>query len=486
MSHNDPSVTVRADLVASSLPHSYRAHGSALPPHAFGAAVDSAALAEEFPTPPRSDAVFAELHPEELEQLRVARLRETVRRASNLPFYRERWDEVGLTPEDITSTSDLAVLPTFDVDDIRQSLEAAPPFGGHQSAGPGGWAREPHRIQFSGGTTGVPRPVLYTGADREVGSIMMARTLWAQDVRPGDVAVVSWGYGPHNAATIYTEAMYRWLGVLVIPASTGNVTSSEKQLEYAARYRATTLLATADYLLHLAKLAEELGYDLQEDFAFRSFPTIGDTDAVEEAWGRPAYNCYGTYEMQTCAAECRERGGLHVWEDGYILECVDVDDETVLPEGQRGNLVVTSLYSEAFPLVRFNTMDLSSLVPTSTSCGCGLPFAKIEGFQGRSDTMVKLRGINVWPEALGRITDEDPRTNGEYFCVAERQDGRDFMTVFVEVEGEPAPELELELADELQRRLGVRVDVSARPAGSLAESTGRGKLSKLRRFEDRR
>lgn len=456
-----------------------------LPPYAYSAAVDARPIAAEFPPPPFHYDHFNQLSRDEFEAIRFGRVKRTIERAGAHEFYRKLWGRAGFEAGDFRRMEQLDQIPFYTVDDVRQSLEDDPPFGSHQAPFGGGWSAVPHRIQFSGGTTGVPRPVLYTGRDREVHEILHARHLWAQGVRPGDTAIVSFAYGPHNAATGLHEALYRWLGVLAIPASTGNVTASEKQLAMAARYKATTLLAMNDYLLRLAELASGLGYDLKNDFAFRSFPTLGNTRAVEAAWGRPAYDHYGTYEMAAAAFECECRCGLHIQEDAYAVQLVDVDSGAAVPEGGKGNMVFTSLYHEAYPMVRFNTLDLTSLLPAGL-CRCGLPFRRISGFEGRSDTMIKLRGINVWPEALGRIVADHPESNGEYFCVAERAGSRDELTVMAETASAPSAELTSDLEHRIWQQTGLHIPVRVVAAGSLAELTGAGSRSKPKRFEDRR
>lgn len=458
---------------------------SILPPHAYWAAVDHRSIAAEFPPPPYHYDYFDRLSRDEFESIRLRRARQTIERAFGHGFYRKHWATAGFEPGDFHSLDQLAAIPAYTVNDLRESLEQHPPFGNHQAPFGGGWPQTPHRLQFSGGTTGMPRPMLYSAHDREIHEIIHARHLWAQGVRPGDTAIVSFAYGPHNAAAALHEALYRWLGVLVIAASTGNVTASEKQLAMASRYKATTVLSMNDYLLRLADQARGLGYDLANDFAFRTFPTLGDTRAVEEAWGRPAYDHYGTYELAAAAFECEMRGGLHVQEDVYAMQIVDVDTGAPVADGDKGNMVFTSLYHEAYPIVRFNTLDVARFLPEGR-CACGLSHRKIAGFEGRSDTMVKLRGINIWPDALGRIVSEHPASNGEFFCVATRNNRRDELTVLVEADSGAHPGLASELENRIRAQTGVQIPVELVAIGGLAEQTGRGARSKPRRFEDRR
>jgi phenylacetate-CoA ligase len=441
-------------------------------------------LTAAFPPPP---TYFETLRTEEsLREVRDSRLQHVLELAAQTPFYQRLWQLHGIDYRDVRNVEDLTHLPTFDVDDIRESIERRPPYGEHHRISEAGLAERAYRVYFSGGTTGVPRPALYSVWDREVGSIMMARTLWMQGIRPGDAVLVAWSFGTHQGAWIYDEALYKWLGALVIATSTGNVTPSEKQIETARRYSAASIFATSDYLVHLAAVAKKLGYDPKSDFMFKSFPTIMDTKAVERAWGRPAYNCWGTYELQTVTAECTSQQGMHVFEDGYVVQVQDVETGTEVADGEWGNLIVTNLYAETFPMIRYNTRDVSRITSRAL-CSCGLNSARIDDIYGRSDTMVKLRGINVWPEAIGRVATTTPGATGEYFCELTEVDGREELTLLVEVAGRKGDEsLAADLRRLIKHELEVSVSVVVCDIDELAASTGRGVSSKPKRFSDLR
>ena len=305
--------------------------------------------------------------------------------------------------------------------------------------------------------------------------------------RAGDIVLNAWSYGTHNAAWVWDEALWLWIGCMPLTVSTGNVTSSLKQLEMARDYGAASILTTSDYLLHLKALADKEGFK-REDFKFRTFQTIGDVRAASEAWGVPAYDIYAFHEVQTISAECPARGGLHVWDDAFIVEVVDTETGAPVPEGEYGDLVITCLYKSGSPQIRYNIKDLSRLL--GGTCACGSASTRMDHLAGRSDTMVKLRGINVWPEAIGAMLEETLHHHVEYFCVACRRNGRDEMLVLAEVpENMPRAELEplrTRLGHALSSRLGVTFLLRLVPGAELAPLTGQGGAAKLRRFKDER
>ena len=419
--------------------------------------------------------------PDRLRRLQDARVRQEVTRAATIPFYRRRWDAAGFDPSKFRGLEDLHRIPAYTVHDIRESLERRPPFGDYQGVTPGPGVTG-LRMYFSGGTTGNPRPTVYTVWDRLVGSLTVARHMYLHGCRPGQVVVNSWSYGTHNAAWISDEALWLWLGCTPITASTGVVTSSVKQLELARDYGATSIFTTADYLIHLRKTADEMGLKPQE-FNLGWFSTIGDLEGAMKAWGIPAYEFYAFHEVQSVAAECLDRGGMHVFEDAFVVEVVDSETGESLPSGQTGDLVVTCLYKSGSPQIRYNIKDLSRILPGT--CRCGSATTRIGRLEGRSDTMIKLRGINVWPEAVGSVLEEVLREHVEYFCVAHRMEDQDQLIVLFEGAGDPAT-LEPRLSQVLRDRLGVKLDVRQVGAGALDTLTGKGQVAKLRRFQDER
>ena len=281
------------------------------------------------------------------------------------------------------------------------------------------------RVFMSGGTTGARRPTFYTQWDREVGALLMARQLYRQGVRFGDVVLNSWAYGTHNGAFIYDEALHRWLNCVVLTTSTGNVTSSERQVELAMAYGAAAILTTGDYLLRLAEVARRArvrpphrpGPDgpsptsvtgpcwRRPSAASTSTPT-GSTRSRRWPWSaRPTTGSTSSRTPTSSRSSIPRRG-------------------IPLPDGQLGSLCVTELYKTGSPQFRYNIMDLAALYPPGR-CACGSWLRRMTSFAGRGDNMVKLRGVNVWPEAVGDIAAGVPGVGTDYFVRAVRRDNRD-------------------------------------------------------------
>lgn len=424
--------------------------------------------------------------PERMRAVQEERLRKELQRAWDVPFYRRHWEESGFEPSQFKSLDDLSKIPAYTIDHIRESLVRCPPYGDYQGVIPGE-GRSGLRMYTSGGTSGKPRPTIYTAWDRLAGSLMIARSLHLQGFRRGDIVLNAWSYGTHNAAWAFDDALWYWIGCMPITVGTGNVTSSVKQLEMALEYKASSILTSADYLLHLKKVADQEGLK-REDFNFRQFQTIGDVKAVSDAWSVPAYDSYAFHEVQTVAAECPEHQGLHVWDDAFIVEIVDPETGDALPDGEYGDLVITCLYKTGSPQIRFNVKDTTRML--TGKCACGSESKRIDHLSGRSDSMVKLRGINVWPEAIGNILSEVGGEHVEYFCVAYRDGGRDQMLVLCERPSTAASTDTDALRGRFERlvssRLGVNINVRIREEGALSELTGRGQSGKLRRFLDER
>lgn len=451
-------------------------------------AIDYDELARLFPPPPEyfETAWFHE--PEQIDRIKLLRMQSRADRAQHIPFLRKRWDEAGFDARDLVSLDDLAKAPTYTVDDIRQSIDDFPPYGDYQGVPVERAAADPLRIHMSGGTTGKPRPTLYTHWDREVGGVLTARGMYMQGIRPGDVVLNSWSYGLHNGAFSFDEPLHRWLNCVVITTSTGNVTSTRKQLDLAIQYEAAAILTTGDYLLRIVAEARSMGIDPAQDLSIRSLATnIGNEEALQEIFGVPAYATYGFHEVGYVAVECPARQGLHIFEDAFHVEVVDPETGEPLPDGEIGSLVVTELYKTGSAQFRYNIMDLSSLQPRE-QCACGSWQRRMTPFAGRGDNMIKLRGVNVWPEGIGHIIGEVDGVDAEYFVEATRTDGRDEVTVFVE---SSAPDDDLEnirLAAErrLVDLLGVKVGVQLVREGEIDHRTEIATSPKPKRFADLR
>jgi phenylacetate-CoA ligase len=450
-------------------------------------AVDYDALVRAFPPPPEYFERAWLAPPEEIERIQVARLRERALAAASVPFFARRWSNDGFDPRSITGLHDLERVPSYTVHDLRESIDAHPPWGDYQAVTPVDARREPMRVYMSGGTTGKSRPTFYTQWDREVGAVLTARALYMQGIRPGDVVLNSWAYGTHNGAFSFDEALHRWLNCVVLTTSTGNVTSSERQVELAIEYGATAILTTGDYLLRLADVARELGYDPKRDLKIRALPNIGDREVLESTFDAECFQSYGFHEVQWVAVECPAHDGLHVFEDAFVVQIVDPETGELLPDGELGSICITELYKTGSPQFRYNIMDLSSLYPRQR-CECGSWLRKMAPFAGRGDNMVKLRGVNVWPEAVGDLALAVPGVGRDWFVRAVRQDRRDELIVTVTSERDPSAygELSAAIEDRLKERLGVRIRAEVVGPGELDAWTEVNRSPKLKRFRDDR
>jgi phenylacetate-CoA ligase len=434
----------------------------------------------------------------ELEELQNRRFLQIVEHAWGNPFYRRKWEEQGIRPESLRSKDDIARLPMVFVEDFKEAITAAPPFGIHQGLHTRDAARVPIKIQSSGGTTGVPRPTLFTPWEWEIQGLQGARVLYLLGARPGDVMQIPSTLSTANLGWFFYLACMHWLSVVPITTGSGNVTPSRRQLEIAFQWGTTIWGAFPEYLLHLAAVAAQEGFDLARlGTKFISTFLGPDLDGslrkmMEGAWHCPVYDNYGTHEIGQGSFECPHQSGLHVMEDMFILEVADVDTDQIVPTGQKGNLVITSFYRHHPPLIRYNLRDYVRLVSDgTTACACGSYFRKMDHFLGRSDDMVKLRGTNIFPMACLSAVTADDRTTGEWLCVVDRKtaglDIRDEMTVQGEVKPGIADPDQLtgQLADRLRSDLGAKVVVELVPAGSLAAYTY-GREGKARRLIDRR
>jgi phenylacetate-CoA ligase len=451
------------------------------------AAVDYEELVRAYPPPPEyfETAWFASA--DEIETVQLARLRQRAAATGRVPFFEQRWEAAGFDPRSIRTLDDLRRAPAYTVEDIRKSIDAHPPWGDYQGVTPVDALREPMRVYMSGGTTGKSRPTFYTQWDREVGAVLTARALYAQGIRPGDVVLNSWAYGTHNGAFAFDEALHRWLNCVVLTTGTGNVTSSERQVELAIEYGANAILTTGDYLLRLADVAREMGYDPSTDIKLTALPNIGDRALLESTFGAECFSSYGFHEVQWVSVECPAHDGLHIFEDAFIVQIVDPETGEEVPEGEPGAICITELYKTGSPQFRYNIMDLSYLYPRER-CACGSWLRRMGPFAGRGDNMVKLRGVNVWPEAVGDIAVSVPGVAPDWFVRAVRVENRDELVVSVASDRDPNefPTIAAAVEERLKERLGVRIATEVVRPGELDAWTEVNVSPKLKRFRDER
>lgn len=461
-------------------------------------AIDFDRLVREYP-PSRDYAETVFLHGRrEIEEVQNRRFLDAVAWAWGNPFYRKKWEGHGVRPEEIRSKDDIGRLPMVAVEDFKDSIKAHPPFGEHPGLTRADGERTPIKIQSSGGTTGMPRPTLFTPWEWEIQGIQGSRALWIQGARPGDVMQIPSTLSTANLGWFYYLSCLHWAGVAPVTTGSGNVTASRRQLEVAFDWGVNLWAGFPEYLLHLASVAQQEGLDLRRLGTRFIASFLGpDLDGslrkmLEGAWHCPVYDNYGTHEVGLPAFECPEKDGLHLMEDMFIVEVADVDTDRIVPDGERGNLVMTSLYRRHPPLIRYNLRDYVRIVGDGRArCACGSSTRRMDHFLGRSDDMVKIRGTNVFPMACVRAVTSDERTTGEWLCVVERRsdglDVRDDMTVQVEAREGAADREQLIriLEDRLKSDLGIRVTVELVSPGHLAAFTY-GREGKARRLHDKR
>ena len=450
-------------------------------------AVDYGEIMRAYPPPPEYFETAWVAPPDEIARVQLERLQARALTASKVPFFARRWEEAGFDPRSITTLDDLWRAPSYTVDDIRRSIEAHPPWGDYQGVTPTDALTEPMRVFMSGGTTGKSRPTFYTQWDREVCALLTARALYMQGIRPGDVVLNSWAYGTHNGAFSFDEALHRWLDCVVVTTGTGNVTSSERQVELAIEYQAAAILTTGDYLLRLADVAREMGYDPAVDFKLHALPNIGDRALLESTFGVECFESYGFHEVQWMSVECPAHDGLHIFEDAFVVQIVDPESGEPRPDGELGAICITELYKTGSPQFRYNIMDLSFLYPPG-QCSCGSWLRKMGPFAGRGDNMVKLRGVNVWPEAVGELALSVEGVAPDWFVRAVRRDGRDELELSVVSDRDPSafPAIAAAVETRLKDRLGVRIGVEVVVPGALDAWTEVDVSPKLKRFRDER
>lgn len=435
---------------------------------AYFARADVGQLVRDYPAGPAFLARFAGMSVDELRGLQERRFKALMARGWAIPFYQRLWGARGIEPGDIRSLDDLPRLPTYDKADLMASIAAHPPLGDFHGL-EGGLGRSPLIMHTTSGTTGKPQVLLFGPRGRETGNLLIARMAHWMGLADGDVVHSVYGHGMINGGHYVREAFTRHTNALFLSAGTGAETRSPAQVRLMAEFGATVAVGFIDYIRTLAEVARAEGLEPGEDIRLRLI--IGhlgteDRRAVEAAWGGArAFDWYGVGDTGCIAAEGPERDGLYVWEDAQWLEICDVEDGTPLPSGARGDMVITTLYkSDVAPCIRFNTHDISALSPGGNPHG--LPFRRIQGFMGRSDNMVKLRGINVFPHAISALIEGETALTGEFICHVRGQQ----MTVTLEHKA-PAHGDMTALAARLRAGLGVEVAVRLVGPGATAADT---------------
>lgn len=431
---------------------------------------DTKAMLADYPVGDAFVRRYTGMSRDELRALQERQFKRVMTRGWQIPFYRRLWGEKGIEPGDIGTLDDIAKLPVYDKSDLMASVAKHPPLGdfGGQGHGPD---RSPLIFHTTSGTTGKPQPLLFGPKGREVTNLLVGRMYRWQGLEANDVVQSVYGHGMINGGHYIREAVTHFTNSLFLSAGTGIETRSAQQVQLMADFGVTVLVGFVDYVRKLAETARDSG--LLEQMNIRMiFGHLGTEDraSTEAAWGgAKAFDWYGVGDTGSIAGEGPEREGLYVWEDAQFLEVLDVDTGAAMAPGETGDMVVTCLFKDDIaPCIRFNTHDITHELTGTNSTG--MAFKRIAGFKGRSDNMIKLRGINVFPHAIGAIIENRADLTGEYVCRLTRDPvtQRDDMVVILESRGGSDPS---QLAALLRQGLGVDVTIALETPGGTATLT---------------
>jgi phenylacetate-CoA ligase len=403
----------------------------------------------------------------------------------HIPFYRKHWQEKGIRPNDIRLLADLQKLPVISKRDLEADLLACPPFGSYQGDFPA------IRVQASSGSTGNPKPFFHTRSDWEVVANLWSRRLHAQGVQKRDVVQLVFTYSLFIAGFTATEGAMK-LGALVVPTGSGAVTPSERQVRLLSDWEATVIAGTPSYVLHLADVAEQMGMDLKQDFKLRlgvhtaESMTEAARRSIEARWGIKAYDNFGSVETGAPTFECPEQSGYHINEDAYIFEILDRDTLTPVESKRDGVVVVTSLFKEAAPVIRYNLEDLSSI--SDDPCPCGRTFRRLMKIKGRASEMLKVRGVPFYPTAVEGVLESFKELTRENRLILDRAGQQDRVTVQVEKRSEAgdANSLRERLERALKVTTGLAMDAELLAPGELSRLLKVDERIKVKRIWDRR
>ena len=408
-----------------------------------------------------------------LERLQLQRLRETVERVGQrVPFYQKKFAQLGVSPADIRTLADVQRLPFTTGVDLRTIYPDGMLAVDHE---------EPVRLHTSSGTTGKPKAIFFSRNDVNNAAELIARSLVMTGITRKDVFQNMMSYGLFTGGLVMHYGAEK-VGCLVIPAGPG---TSERQLMLMQDFHTTAVHILPSYALYFAGFLEQKGIDPRKDLALRKAfvgaePHTEETRRrIEQAYDCDVYNSYGLTEMNGpgVAFECEYKAGLHLWEDNYILEIINPDTGEPAPEGQPGELVLTTLKREAMPILRYRTRDITSIIPEP--CKCGRTHRRLNRITGRSDDMLIIRGTNIFPQQIERVLMSFPQVGRNYVIVLE---GLDDMTIQVELAAagfdgqvEHLAALQNQLVEKIKAETWVKPKVNLVPPGSLPVAEGKAK-----------
>lgn len=431
-------------------------------------AFDAKQLLEDYPIGEGFLRRYTAMSRDELHDVQERQFIRVMKRGWEIPFYRRLWRAKGLEPGDIRGLDDIARLPVYDKSDLMASIAEHPPYGDY--AGLDGDDRPPAIFHTTSGTTGRPQALLFGPKGREVTNLLVGRMYRWQGLKPSDVVQSVYGHGMINGGHYIREAVTHFTNSIFLSAGTGIETRSVNQVNLMVDFGVSVLVGFIDYIRKLAEVAAADGLiDRINVRMICGHLGTEDRSGVEQAWGgATAYDWYGVGDTGSIAGEGPDRDGLYVWEDAQYLELLDIDTGAPVELGETGDMVVTCLFKDdVAPCIRFNTHDITHELAGSSQTG--LAFRRIAGFRGRSDNMVKLRGINVFPHAIGALIENRPDLTGEYVCRLSRDAaGREALTVILESRGGTD---EAQLSGLLRQGLGVEVAVQLVCPGDTAGDT---------------
>ena len=428
------------------------------------------------------DEKFETMPEEEMRKFQLENLKKTVKWVyEKVSFYRKKFDERGVKPEDLKTLEDLSRFPFTVKTDLRDNY----PFG--LCAVP---LTELVRIHASSGTTGKPITGPYTGNDLDQWTDCMARSLYSHGVRSDDICQNSYGMGLFTGGLGFHQGATR-IGAAVIPISSGQ---TERQIIIMKDFGTTVLFSTPTYALTIAERAEEMGVKLKElplrIGSFGAEPwTIEMRKEIESRMGIKAMECYGLTEFggPGTGFDCVEQNGLHLNEDHFIPEIIDPVTEQVLPVGTKGELVFTAIRREAMPLIRYRTRDITTL--RRVKCSCGRTLLKMDKIYGRSDDMLIIGGVNVFPSQIESILLEIPEVEPQYVIIVRKKGYLDQLHVDVEAKKEvydlgpqKISEVEKLVEGKMRGTIGIGMKIRLVPPKSITRSEGKAK----RIFDERK
>lgn len=412
---------------------------------------------------------------EEMEKVQIERLKKTVERVYKNAVYKKKFDEAGVAPQDIKTLDDLSKLPFTIKEDFRENY----PFGLFSSP-----KKEIVRFHASSGTTGKPTVVGYTKNDMETWTELIARMVTMAGITEEDVAQISFGYGLFTGAFGLHHGIER-VGASVIPMSSGN---TKKQIMVMQDFGTTALIGTPSYALHMVEVARDLGIDPVNDLNIKLglFGGEGSSEAMRsqlnKSWGMFATENYGMSELMGpgVAGECQALKGMHISEDHFIAEIIDPATGKVLPPGSTGELVITTITKEALPIIRYRTRDITSL--SYDKCECGRTTVRMAKIQGRTDDMLILGGVNVFPSQIEEVLIATPGIGPHYQIKVFKKGYLDKIEVDVELIDESALEsfgqldnIKINIKNRLRTVLGIDAGVNLVQPKSLERFEGKAK-----------